>query len=78
MRDAARTEDQRARCATDGLIADPGSDLAFKNVETLVFITVDMARWAIALARECVDQGESSLRLVTGGEESEQLAGVPE
>jgi hypothetical protein len=78
VRDAARSEDPRARCAPDGLIADPGSDLAIKNVETLILITVDMARWAIALAGECVDEGESSQRLVTGGEETEKPAGVPE
>jgi hypothetical protein len=29
VRDAARTEDQRAGCAADGLIADPRGDLAF-------------------------------------------------
>jgi hypothetical protein len=32
VRDAARTEDQRAGCAADGLIADPRGDLAFKDV----------------------------------------------
>ena len=42
VRDAARTEDQRAGCAADGLIADPRGDLAFKGkhyVSLAMFIT---------------------------------------
>src|SRR3954466_5936944 len=39
---------------------------------------MDVTRRTIALPGECLDQRESSLRLVTGGEESEQPASVPE
>jgi hypothetical protein len=53
VRDAARTEDQRAGCAADGLIADPRGDLAFKDIEALVLVAV--ARRAIVLAGECID-----------------------
>jgi hypothetical protein len=70
VRDATRTEDQRPGRAADDLITDPRGDLAFKDVGALVLIAVDMPRRAIALAGECVDQGVSFLRLVTGGEES--------
>jgi len=76
--DAARTENQRAGRAADGLIADQRSDLALQDVEALVLVAMDVARRAIALAGECFDQRESSLRLVTGGEESEQPASLPE
>jgi hypothetical protein len=55
VRDAARTEDQRAGCAADGLIADPRGDLAFKDVEALVLVAVDVARRAIVLAGGCID-----------------------
>ena len=43
MRDAARTEDQRAGRAADGLITDPCGDLALKDVEALVLFAVDVA-----------------------------------
>src|SRR3954465_1442433 len=39
---------------------------------------MDVTRRTIALPGECVDQRESSLRLVTGGEESKQPTRVPE
>ena len=55
VRDAARTEDQRAGCAADALIADPRGDLAFKDVQALVLVAVDVARRAIVLAGECID-----------------------
>jgi hypothetical protein len=70
--DAPRTENQRAGRAADGLIADQRSDLALQDVEALVLVAMDVARRAIALPGECFDQRKSSLRLVTGGEESEQ------
>jgi len=54
VRDAARTED-RAGCAADGLIANPRGDLAFKDVEALVLVAVDVARRAIVPAGECID-----------------------
>ena len=47
-----------------------------RDVEALVLVAMDVARRAIALAGEGFDQRESSLRLVTGGEESERPASV--
>ena len=55
VRDVTRTENQRAGRAADGLIADPRGDLAFKDVEALVLVAVDVARRAIVLAGECID-----------------------
>jgi uncharacterized protein YjiS (DUF1127 family) len=49
VRDAAQTEDQRAGRAADGVIADPRGDLAFKDVEALVLVAVDVARRQLPL-----------------------------
>src|SRR5215210_2049935 len=76
--DAARQEDERARGSLVGLIADVERDLALQHIERLVLVGVDVAWRLRALAREYLDQREPPLGVLRTGQDSEEVAYVPD
>ena len=74
MRRADRHVGEHPRRRHDSFIADLDNDLAFENVESFFFPTVDVRGWAAARRHDCFPQGVLAVDVLPGRQEAVHVA----